>query len=168
MKSQPTAIEEVITHRVNVSIEPEIEHEYCVIEHKVAEHDEKNNVEPEKITNIVEDQPVVESNINFNPQNTSVEKELQHTSIKKSIIVAAKPIDEVISKTVNVLSVPQLEKEQKILLKQSEFHTNTSSTTAFDKKPPSHSESKFQNIAFSRIFFLNRAFSRIIFKKRDK
>ena len=154
MKSQPTAIEEVITHRVNVSIEPEIEHEYCVIEHKVAEDDEKINVEPEKITNIVEDQPVVESNINFNPQNISVEKELQHTSIKKSIIVAAKPIDEVISKTVNVLSVPQLEKEQKILLKQSEFHTNTSSTTAFDKKsPPSHSESKFQNIAFSRIFF---------------
>ena len=154
MKSQPTAIEEVITHRVNVSIEPEIEHEYCVIEHKVAEDDEKINVEPEKITNIVEDQPVVESNINFNPQNISVEKELQHSSIKKSIIVAAKPIDEVISKTVNVLSVPQLEKEQKILLKQSEFHTNTSSTsTAFDKESPSHSESKFQNIAFSRIFF---------------
>ena len=153
MKSQPTAIEEVITHRVNVSIEPEIEHEYCVIEHKVAV--EKINVEPEKITNTVEEQPVVESNINFNPKNISVEKELQHTSIKKSIIVAAKPIDEVISKTVNVLSVPQLEKEQKILLKQSEFHTNTSSTsTAFDKKsPPSHSESKFQNIAFSQIFF---------------
>lgn len=157
MKSQPTAIEEVITHRVNVSIEPEIEHEYCVIEHKVADEDEKINVEPEKIKNIVlipkiEDQPVIESSINFNPQNISVEKELQHTSIKKSIIVAAKPIDEVISKTVNVLSVPQLEKEQKILLKQSEFHTNTSSTTAFDKKaPPSHSESKFQNIAFSRI-----------------
>ena len=78
MKSQPTAIEEVITHRVNVSIEPEIEHEYCVIEHKVEDEDEKINVEPEKIKNIVlipkiEDQPVIESSFNFNPQNISVE-----------------------------------------------------------------------------------------------
>ena len=37
LKSHPTAIEEVITHRVNVSIEPEIEHEYCIVEHSTSE-----------------------------------------------------------------------------------------------------------------------------------
>ena len=58
-KKNPTAIDEVITHRVNVSIEPEIEHEYCVVEHKVEEkinsqNEEENDSNIEVISEVEE------------------------------------------------------------------------------------------------------------------